>query len=56
MGCRSFGDIETVVVPHPECKCLRCGTADELKVSVRENTGQRIDNYDLPIYVVFDIR
>ena len=54
--CHSFGEIETVVVPHPEFKCLRCGTVDELKVSVRDDTGQRIDNHDLPISVVVETR
>ena len=32
VGCHSFCKIETVVVPHPEFKCFRCGTVDELKV------------------------
>ena len=56
MGCHSFGEIETVVVPHPEFKCLRCETVDELKVLVRDDTGQRIDNHNLPVSVVIDIR
>ena len=56
VGCNSYGEIETVVVPHPEFKCLLCGTKDELKVPVRDDTGQRIENHDLPIYVVVEIR
>ena len=56
VGCHSFGEISTVVYPHPKFKCLRCGTVHELKVSVRDDTGQRIDNHDLPISVVIEIR
>ena len=39
VGCYSFGEIETVLVLHPEFKCLRCGTVDDLKVLVRDDTG-----------------
>jgi len=52
--CPSFGHIETVSFQHPEFKRLNRGTVHELKVSVHDDTGQLIDNHDLPISVVLE--
>ena len=40
VGCHAFGDIHTIRVEHPEYKRLECGTVNELKVEIREDSGE----------------
>ena len=54
--CRSFGDVNAVRIEHPECKHLRNGSVSKLKVMVRDELGEVIDNHDLPISLVLGIK
>jgi hypothetical protein len=50
-----FGSTSTVNFPHPHMKRLESGTISELKISIRDNIGTRIDNHDQPISVDLEI-
>ena len=54
--CHTFGDIHTVRFEHPEFKRLRGGTVHELEVKIRDDTGQVLDNHDLPVSLVLEVR
>ena len=54
--CHSFGDIHTVRFEHPEFKHLRAGTIHELEVKIRDDTGQILDNHDLSVSLVLEVR
>ena len=54
--CHSFGDINAVRIEHPEYKHLRNGSVGELKVMVRDKLGVVIDNHDLPISLILEIK
>jgi hypothetical protein len=56
VGCRPFGDTVSINWPNPEFKRLQCGTLDELRVFVLDDTGQQLDNHGLPISAVLEIR
>ncbi|GFS05152.1 hypothetical protein ElyMa_001192800 [Elysia marginata] len=55
VGCHAFGDIKTVRLECPEYKRLRDGTIGELKISVRDESGQAFSNQDLPIHVTLSV-
>ena len=54
--CHAFGDIETVRITHPEFKQLQAGSISELKVVVRGNNGEFLDNHSLSITVTLEIQ
>ena len=56
IGSHSFGDINTVRVEHPEFKRLQCGTINELKVTIRDNNNQIINNNNLQICCTLEIK
>ena len=56
VGRHAFGDIHTIRVEHPEYKRLQCGTVDELKVVVRGDNGEFLDNHNLSITVTLEIQ
>lgn len=47
----SFGDVCTVRVEYPEFKNFRGGTVSELKITIRDEVGKKIENHNMPIYV-----
>ena len=51
---KAFGDITTVRFEHPEYKLLKNGTIDELKLTIRDEYGKKINN-NLPINCVLEI-
>ena len=51
-----FGDIRTVRFEHPEFKRLQEGTISELKITIRDIKGSIIDNHDLEIQAILEIR
>ena len=56
LGCHSFGDIATIRVEHPEYKRLQNGTISELKITIKDEYGNIINNHDLPIYITLEIK
>ena len=52
----SFGDVNTIRFENPEFKRLQSGTVNELKVSIKDDRGEIIDNHGLPISVVLEIK
>ena len=52
----AFGDIHTVSIPNPEFKRLCGGTSAELKVEIREDSGELLNNHSLPIAVTLEIQ
>ena len=54
VGCRAFGDIETVRITHPEFKRLQAGSISELKIIVQDDTGLQVTNH-LPVLVTLEI-
>ena len=56
IGRHAFGDIHTVSIPNPEFKCLCGGTLAELKVEIREDSGEFLNNHSLPIAVTLEIQ
>ena len=55
LGCHSFGEVGIFSCKNPEFKRLQEGTVGELKVTVRDDTGQLLNNHDLPISLVLEI-
>ena len=55
LGCHAFGDTYTIRVEHPEFKRLHDGILSELKVKIREDTGNVLDNHSLPIHLALEI-
>ena len=51
-----FGDIRTVWIEHPEFKRLQEGAVSELKLTVRDGNGGIVDNHNLEIAAVLEIR
>ena len=51
-----FGDIRTIRFEHPEFKRLQEGTISELKVTIRDINGDIIDNHNLEIQAILEIR
>lgn len=51
---KEFGDITTVRFEHPEYKCLRNGAITELKIEIRDENNNKINNH-LPINCVLEI-
>ena len=56
LGCHSYGDIGTVRMEHPEFKKLQNGTIHELKITIKDENGNVINNNDLPIYITLEIQ
>ena len=56
IGRHAFGDIHTVSIPNPEFKRLCGGTLVELKVEIREDSGELLNNHSLPIAVTLEIQ
>ena len=56
IGRHAYGDIHTVSIPHPEFKRLCGGTVGELKVEIRDNSGELLDNRSLPIAVTVEFQ
>ena len=56
IGRHAFGDIHTVSIPNPEFKRLCGGTSAELKVEIREDSGELLNNHSLPIAVTVEIQ
>ena len=56
LGCHSHGDIGTVRIEHPEFKKLQNGTINELKITVKDEKGNVINNNDLPIYITLELQ
>ena len=52
---KSFGDIVTVRFEHPELKPLKIGALSELKLVVKDENKNMVDNHDLPISCVLKI-
>ena len=55
LGSHFFGDINTVRVEHHEFKRMQHGTIGELKVTIKDEKGSKLDNHDLPISIVLEI-
>ena len=55
LGCPAFGDIKTVRMEVPEYKRLRDGTVGELEITIRDASGKKIANHDLPIHVTLAV-
>jgi len=53
--CLPLGGATSFSYPNPEFRCLRSGLITELKVGIRDDIEQLIDNHDLPISVVLEI-
>ena len=56
IGRHAFGDIHTVSIQNPEFKRLCGGTSAELKVEIREDSGELLNNHNLPIAVTLEIQ
>ena len=56
IGRHAFGDIHAVSIPNPEFKRLCGGTLAELKVEIREDSGELLNNHSLPIAVTLEIQ
>ena len=56
IGRHAYGDSHTVSIPHPEFKRLCGGTVGELKVEIREDSGELLDNHNLPIAVTLEFQ
>ena len=56
LGCHSYGDIGTVRMEHPEFKKLQNGTIHELKITIKDENGNVINNNDLPIYITLELQ
>ena len=52
---KSFGDIVTMRFEHPEFKRLKNGAITELKLVVKDENNNAVDNHDLPMSCVFEI-
>ena len=52
---KSFGDIVTVRLEHPEFKRLTNGAITELKLVVKDENNTVVDNHGLPMSCVLDI-
>ena len=52
---KSFGGIVTVRFEHPEFKRLKNGAITELKLVVRNETNNIIDNHGQPMSCVLEI-
>jgi hypothetical protein len=50
-----FGAVNTLRFEHPEFKHLEDGTISELRVVIRDDQGQYLDNHDLPISSTLEI-
>ena len=55
-GRHAYGDIHTVSIPHPEFKRLCGGTVGELKVEIRDDSGELLDNHSLPIAITLEFQ
>ena len=49
-------DVDTFRIEHPEFKKLQNGTINELKLTVRDEKGNIINNNDLPIYITLELQ
>ena len=49
---KSFGDIVNVRFEHPELKPLKTGALSELKLVVKDENKNTVDNHGLPISCV----
>ena len=52
---KSFGDIVMVRFEHPEFKRLKNGAISELKLVVKDEKNNVVDNHDLPMSCVLEI-
>ena len=52
---KSCGDIVTVRFEHPEFQRLKNGTITELKLVVKDEKNNVVDNHGLPLSCVFEI-
>ena len=52
---KSFGDIVTVRFEHPELKRLKNGATTELKLVVKDENNNTVDNHGLPMSCVLEI-
>ena len=52
---KSFGDIVTVRFEHPEFKRLKNGAITELKLVVKDENDNTVDNHGLPMSCVLEI-
>ena len=52
---KQFGDIISVRFERPEYKCLVNGTISELKLEIRDENNDKINNHNLPINCVLEI-
>ena len=52
---KSFGDIVTVRFEHPEFKRLKNGAITELKLVVKDEKNNVVDNHGLPMSCVLEI-
>ena len=52
---KSFGDIVAVRFEHPECKRLKNGAITELKLVVKDENINVVDNNGLPMSCVLEI-
>ena len=53
---REFGDIVATRFEQPEYKYLQNGTIGELKLEVRDENNNKIDNHGLPINAILEIK
>ena len=56
IGRHAYGDIHTVSIPHPEFKRFCGSTVGELKVEIRDDSGELLDNHSLPIAVTLEFQ
>lgn len=52
---KQFGDIISERFERPEYKCLMNGTISELKLEIRDENNDKINNHNLPINCVLEI-
>ena len=53
---KAFGDVVATRFEQPEYKCLQNGTIGELKLEVRDENNNKIDNHGLPINAILEIK
>jgi len=56
LGPYSYGDTNTIRFETPEFKRLTRGNISELKITIHDDTGKVLDNYQQSISVVLEIR
>lgn len=52
----AYGEIKTSVFPNPAFKSLRQGTLSELELTIKDESGNPIDNHSLPVSVELEVK